>query len=66
MTRYLLGVNVLAPGYAKFHIELKLPEGINHCHGSVPTPKGLIRVGWERRAEKIQLNVEHPTGLERV
>jgi hypothetical protein len=66
MIRYLLGVAMLTPGYAKFHVEPKPPEGINSCHGGVPTPQGLIRVGWERRDEKIMLSVECPRGLERV
>lgn len=64
--RYLLGIESLAPGYAKFRVNPKPPEGLNRCSGTIPTPRGLIRVGWERRGDKIEVTVEAPAGLERV
>jgi hypothetical protein len=64
--RYLLGVQMLEPGYAKFRVEPRPPKGVEKCYGAVPTPKGPIRVGWEIRNGQIHLNVEHPRGLERV
>ena len=36
-------------GISKIQIDPKPPKGIAFCHGALPTPKGLIRVGWENR-----------------
>jgi alpha-L-rhamnosidase len=66
MAKYLLGINMLEPGYRRFRVDLKPPKGIAFCHGAVPTPKGLIRVGWENRGGTIELKVEHPGELQRA
>jgi len=66
MVRYMLGIESLAPGYAKFRVDPRPPADMNRCSGVVPTPRGLIRVGWERRNGKIEPLVEFPKGLERV
>jgi hypothetical protein len=64
--RFLLGVQMLEPGYARFRVEPRPPKGLAKCHGAVPTPKGPIRVGWEIRNGRLDLKAEHPRGLERV
>ncbi len=66
LVRYMLGIESLAPGYARFRVNPRPPDGMNRCSGAVPTPRGLIRAGWERRKGKIEIAVESPTGLERV
>jgi hypothetical protein len=66
LVRYLLGIESLAPGYAKFRVNPNPPEGIKRCSGSIPTPRGIIRAGWERRDGKIEVSVEAPAGIERV
>jgi hypothetical protein len=66
LVRYLLGIESLAPGLAKVRVNPRPPEGMNRCSGSIPTPRGLIRVGWERRDGEIEVSVEIPAGIERV
>ncbi|MEW5977354.1 MAG: family 78 glycoside hydrolase catalytic domain [Acidobacteriota bacterium] len=64
--KYLLGLRIVSPGYATFRVDPKPPAGLVRCHGSIPTPEGLIRIGWERKADRIDLRVEHPRALKRV
>jgi hypothetical protein len=66
LVRYLLGIESLAPGYAKFRVDPRPPEGMGRCSGSIPTPRGLIRAGWQRRGGKLEVSVEAPAGLDRV
>jgi hypothetical protein len=66
MTKYMLGIKMLEPGYQRFRVDPKPPNGITFCHGAVPTAKGLIRVGWENRGGIVDLKVEHPAELQRV
>jgi hypothetical protein len=66
MAKYLLGINMLEPGYRRFRVDPKPPKGITFCHGAVPTPKGLIRVGWDSHEEIVDAKVEYPAELQRV
>ena len=66
MVKYLLGLENLAPGFARFQVRPNPPAGVASCHGAVPTPKGLIHVGWEKRDGRIRVDVTRPSGLERV
>ena len=66
MAKYLLGINMLEPGYRRFRVDPKPPKGVAFCHGAVPTPKGLIRVGWENRGGIVDVKVEHPAELQRI
>jgi alpha-L-rhamnosidase len=63
--RYLLGIESLAPGYAKVRVNPKPPQGMNQCSGSIPTPHGPIRVGWKVKDGKPEVAVELPTGIEK-
>ncbi len=65
LTRYLLGIERVAPGYAEFRIAPDAP-GIQWCRGSVSTVAGPIYVHWWQTDTAIQINVEHPASLKRV
>lgn len=63
LVKYLLGIEALAPAFAGIRIQPRPPKGIDFCRGAIPTPHGLIRVGWERAAGKIRLGREVPKGI---
>jgi hypothetical protein len=65
LTRYLLGIERVAPGYAEFRIVPDAP-GIEWCRGSVSTVAGPIYVHWWQTDTAIEINVEHPASLKRV
>lgn len=48
MAKYLLGVQSQSPGWATYQVKPMPPQGIAFCHGTVPTPHGLIRAGWKQ------------------
>ncbi|MBP6507653.1 MAG: alpha-L-rhamnosidase [Opitutaceae bacterium] len=58
--KYLLGLEVLAPGYAKVRIRPRPPQGIASCHGAVPTPHGLLQVSWQKAGRRIRTKFSQP------
>jgi hypothetical protein len=46
---FVLGVRPLAPGFRTFEVRPR-PGGLAWAEGVVPTPHGLVRVSWKRRA----------------
>jgi len=62
----VLGLEPLAPGWREFRVSPRPPLGMESCSGAIPTPHGLIRVGWTRRDGKVDLRVESPPELRRV
>ncbi|MFN8006704.1 MAG: family 78 glycoside hydrolase catalytic domain [Terriglobia bacterium] len=66
MAKYLLGIQMQDPGYARFRVSPKPPKGLSSCNGAVPTTKGLIRVGWKIKGGTMDLHVEHPEELQRI
>lgn len=64
LSRYVLGVESLAPGFAKVRITPNLGN-LTFARGAVPTPKGAIVVEHRRDAAgKIQSTVTLPKGIE--
>lgn len=58
--RMLLGVQPAAPGWARIRVE---PHAVvlDRLSGAVPTPKGPVRVAWEKRADgSLRVAVEGP------
>ena len=45
---YLLGVEPLEPGFRTFRLVPQPPNDLAWARGSVPTPHGMIEVGWRR------------------
>jgi hypothetical protein len=59
ISRYVLGVRSLEPGYAKILIAPQ-PGALNWIRGKVPTPRGAVVVSWNR--ETASLDIEVPPG----
>ncbi len=57
ISRYLLGVRPLTPGYGKMIIEPQ-PAGLSWMKGKVPTPHGPVEVSYRNR----ELEVTIPRG----
>ena len=65
-TNYILGVEPLEPGYAKFRVKPRPAAGITWAKGRVPTPKGFIEVAWRLKDGAPEVTVKNPAGTERV
>ena len=63
--RYVLGVRPLEPGFKTFTVTPYCGD-LLRASGEVPTPRGPIRVAWERKDAGIALDVEAPAGTEYV
>ena len=64
-TNYLLGVEPLAPGYARFRVKPQ-PSGLAWAKGRVPTPKGFIDVAWKIVDGQPVVTVTAPPSCTRV
>lgn len=53
----VLGVRPAAPGYAKIAVK-PVPGYLTHASGVVRTPRGDIRVSWEKKEEQLHLQVD--------
>lgn len=62
LVKYLLGVQPTARGFARVMIAPNPPAGVNACAGAVPTPRGLLRVGWQMNDGQPDVAVEAPEG----
>ena len=58
---YVLGVRPTRPGFARFEVRPR-PGDLRWARGRVPTPRGDIRVGWERRGDGLACEVTVPDG----
>lgn len=47
ISKYVLGLRPLAPGYAEYAFEPNPVAGIGACQGAVPTALGLLRAEWQ-------------------
>ena len=62
----ILGVRPTAPGFAAVSLSPKMGT-LTHAQGEVVTPKGMIRVAWERAADGgCNLRYSLPQGMEIV
>lgn len=62
LPRFVLGVRVSKPGWSEAEIEPH-PGGLRFANGTVPTPRGTIRVSW-KIAPKFTLAAALPKGVE--
>jgi hypothetical protein len=62
---YVLGVEPLAPGFRRFRVRPH-PAGLPEAQGTIPTPRGEIKVAWQRRGAKLRIALSAPQGLSRV
>jgi hypothetical protein len=61
LTTHVLGVKPTSPGFATFSVTPR-PGGLEFARGTVPTPRGPIRVAWELRGAELSLEVTAPPG----
>jgi hypothetical protein len=62
LTRWVLGVRPLAPGFAEASLDPFLGD-LASAGGAVPTPHGLLEVAWERDGRAIRGRVRVPPGV---
>jgi alpha-L-rhamnosidase len=61
---YVLGVQPLAPQYARVQIKpLWFGEKLSQASGKVPTERGGIEVAWERADGRLTLTVTLPPNI---
>lgn len=63
MLRVILGVRPTAPAYASVLIAPTPIAGLTHARGSVPTPRGDIRVAWQIDGRRFGLRADVPAGM---
>lgn len=56
ISRYVLGVRPLEPGYTKILIAPQ-PGALKWIRGKVPTPKGAVSVSWNRDTATLDIEV---------
>nr|WP_286672398.1 alpha-L-rhamnosidase C-terminal domain-containing protein [Cohnella hashimotonis] len=67
MSRHLLGIRPLAPGYSKIAFQPHAVPGMNRCQGTVSTPMGPVHVRWEKQADgTLASTIDAPEGIEIV
>jgi Bacterial alpha-L-rhamnosidase C-terminal domain/Bacterial alpha-L-rhamnosidase 6 hairpin glycosidase domain len=59
LTRWVLGVSPLTPGFATVSVEPRL-NGVGWARGRVPTPRGPIEVEWRKHGRTVRLVVTTP------
>jgi hypothetical protein len=57
----VLGISPAAPGFSRIRIQPTVCD-LSWAEGSVPTPKGPVKVRWDRTAERFALSVTVPKG----
>jgi hypothetical protein len=63
LSTYVLGVQPLAPGFARVKIEPH-PGNLHWARGRIPTPYGLIDIAWERpEGGALKLTATVPEGI---
>ncbi len=68
MSSYILGVDLGYPDFTEPERVRIAPraEGISWASGTVPHPKGEIRVSWHRDKDKLVVQCEIPPGVEYI
>lgn len=61
----VLGVRPLAPGFDRVEIAPELGD-LTYVKGSVPTPKGVIRVSVRKTEGGVETEIDAPEGIEVV
>jgi hypothetical protein len=63
LSREVLGVTPLAPGFARFRVEPHL-AGLTSAEGRYPSVRGDIDVAWRREGDRFALEIDVPAGAE--
>jgi hypothetical protein len=59
---WVLGIRPLSPGFQSFSVS-PFAGDLSRAAGEIPTPRGPIKVEWERASGQIRMHVRHPRGL---
>ena len=63
LLRYVLGVKPLEPGFERVRVRPQLGD-LRYAKGTVPTPKGLLRVEAERQPDgSVRVKIDAPEGI---
>lgn len=62
LPRFVLGVQASRPGWSEAEIQPH-PGGLQFASGTVPTPRGTVRVSW-KMAPRFTLSAVLPAGME--
>lgn len=63
LPRILGGIRQLAPAWARIEIAPQPVAGIDRAEALVPTPRGDVRVRWQRRDGRVHLEASVPRGI---
>lgn len=63
MSRRVLGVEPVAAGWSVLRLRPH-PLGLAWARGTVPTPRGDLRVRWQREGTSILVQIETPEGVQ--
>jgi len=64
LMQIVLGVRPVGPGWTKLRIA-PFPGKLEFARGVVPTPRGLLRVEWEKAGDdQLAVRLDVPEGLE--
>jgi len=66
LVNLLTGIYQEAPAWAKIKVSPNFVQGIDYASASVPSPKGEIRTGWERKEHQVTLRLSLPPGVDAV
>ena len=61
-SEYILGVEPVAPGYAKFRFRPRPCAGVSLASGVVPTPHGPVSVAWRLDGSDLSVELTVPEG----
>ena len=64
LSRILLGVKIVEPGFKKIILEPLMIDGIEWAEGGMPTPWGNLGVQWSKNAGEWTVNIDVPIGIE--
>lgn len=66
MVKYLMGIEILAPGLKKIRVSPNPPKGLKYFEGAVPCPDGLIKVKWCMAGDSMALDISCPEKVQLV
>jgi len=64
--RNLAGIQPVSPGYRRVLIEPQAVGDLSHVSASQKTVRGEVKVEWQRKDGRFQLNVSIPVGMDAV
>jgi hypothetical protein len=63
LTEEVLGIRPARPGRTRDWVVAPRSATVRWAHGVMPTPHGELRVGWQRRGRRLEMEVVAPPAL---